>query len=217
MSGSLTRSVKLLTPPVVPMLFNGVRSRIKGRSDTVLFDGDDDLFKRTLAAAVNYAEYGCGKSTVWVAKNTTASIHSVDSNLHWIELVRKRIGDRAADLRWVDCGPLGDWGAPISFQKRENFKEYAQWAWSGDIKPDTILIDGRFRVCCFLTSLKFADEGTRILFDDYTNRPHYQIAEEFVPRHETCGRQCLFIVPRKDRLDYAELDRMIEKFEYVTN
>ena len=33
--------------------------------------------------------------------------------------------------------------------------------------PDLILIDGRFRVCCFLSSLKYGNVGTKILFDDY--------------------------------------------------
>ena len=32
---------------------------------------------------------------------------------------------------------------------------------------DCVLVDGRFRVCCFLTSLKNAEQGTRIIFDDY--------------------------------------------------
>jgi len=41
--------------------------------------------------------------------------------------------------------------------------------------------------------LKFADAGTRILFDDYTNRPQYHIAENYVPRVRVCGRQCLFV------------------------
>ena len=39
--------------------------------------------------------------------------------------------------------------------------------------------------------------------------------EEFVDRIETCGRQCLFIVPPKDKIDIQYIDKMIEKFEYV--
>ena len=29
----------------------------------------------------------------------------------------------------------------------------------------------------FLQALKFAEEGTKILFDDYTDRPHYHFRE----------------------------------------
>jgi len=70
----------------------------------------------------------------------------------------------------------------------------------GAVKPDLVLIDGRFRLACFFHSLLAAAPGTPILFDDYTNRPHYQLVEEFCPISETEGRQALFRVP-------AELDR----------
>jgi hypothetical protein len=41
----------------------------------------------------------------------------------------------------------------------------------GAVKPDLVLIDGRFRLACFLHPLLAAAPGTPILFDDYTNRP----------------------------------------------
>ena len=78
-----------------------------------------------------------------------------------------------------------------------------------------MLIDGRFRVCCFLTSLKFAKEGTKIIFDDYTTRRHYHIVEEHVSRAETCGRQCLFIVPPKSEIDFERLQKDIDAFRNV--
>ncbi len=180
-----------------------------------LFDGNDELFKRLLVSSSKYAEYGCGQSTIWVAENTKASIHSVDSNNDWINFCQKELGKRKATLQWVDCGVLGNWGRPLNYEKRNNFSTYAQSIWNDDTPPDVVLIDGRFRVLCFLISLKYATEGTRIIFDDYINRPNYHIVEEFISRFEICGRQCLFIAPAKDSIDIELLDKMISKFEYV--
>jgi hypothetical protein len=39
-------------------------------------------------------------------------------------------------------------------------------------------------------------------FDDYTNRPHYHLVEEFCPIEQTEVRQELFLLP-------AELDREV--------
>ncbi len=183
----------------------------KGR----LFDGDDDMFIRLVGEAKDYGEFGSGKSTIWVAANTTANITSVDSSEEWIENVKQEIGVRKVNFKWVDCGKLANWGVPLGFEKRENFLGYAHKIWEDGTEFDHILIDGRFRVLCFLVALRNAKEGTRLIFDDYVDRPHYHIVEEFVNRDEVCGRQCLFIVPPKDKLDSANLDFLISKFEYL--
>ena len=180
-----------------------------------LFDGDDQLFKKIVPSIKCYAEYGCGKSTIWVANNSKALIYSIDTSQEWITSVRSEIGNREAVLKWIDCGELRDWGTPLTYEKRASFLRYAKSVWLDNFNPDTVLIDGRFRVLCFLNSLKYADEGTRIIFDDYIDRPHYHIVEEFVSRSEVCGRQCLFVVPPREDIDLALVDSMIEKFEYV--
>ena len=83
----------------------------------------------------------------------------------------------------------------------------------GPVKPDLVLIDGRFRVACFLHSLLAADAGTPLLFDDYTNRPHYHLVEEFCPIAQSEGRQALFRVP--EELDREVIGRELEGFLMV--
>lgn len=107
------------------------------------------------------------------------------------------------------------WGRPLSYDNRDGFQDYSDWMWRQAQKPDLVLVDGRFRVCCFLTALKYADEGTEILFDDYGSRRFYHIVEEFVRPSDACGRQRLFIVPRKSAIDQDELDANIRAFRYV--
>lgn len=120
------------------------------------------------------------------------------------------------NIHHLDLGPVGKWGRPLSYRYYENFNDYTDYLWRQTLKPDLVLIDGRFRVCCMLTCLKYADEGTRIIFDDYINRPYYhEFVEKYVNRHNECGRQCLFIVPPKSSLDICSLNKDIELFRFV--
>ena len=82
-------------------------------------------------------------------------------------------------------------------------------------KPDLVLIDGRFRVASFLTSLRECKVGTKIIFDDYEFRAHYHIVEDFIKPDRIFGPQAIFEVTSKDNLNFSALDKLINKFEYV--
>ena len=106
------------------------------------------------------------------------------------------------------------WGYPSTYRHRHRFRNYVHSPWQhSPVKPDLVLIDGRFRVACFLHSLLTAEAGTPILFDDYTNRPHYHLVEEFCPIEQTEGRQALFRVP--EELDRERIGKELEGFLMV--
>jgi hypothetical protein len=189
----------------------------KTKHDICLFDGDDELFKEILADTDVYAEYGVGLSTTWVLNNTNADVITTDTSTEWIDKIKQ---SNQANLErlityQVDVGVLKEWGRPTSYAKRENFVNYTDSVWRAHENIETVLIDGRFRVCCFLTSLKFAKQGTKIIFDDYINREHYHIIENYIQRDREYGRQCLFIVPEKDQLDMDAIDKDIDNFRHV--
>ena len=168
----------------------------------ILFDGDDTLFKKLILEVKIYFEYGCGKSTEYMYNKSNASIFSVDTSREWATKILNLSKDSNLDrlnIKWIDVGHVGDWGYPISFKKRQNFVEYANWFWNFGFKPDLVVIDGRFRVLCFLTSIKFAPIGTKIIFDDYINRPFYHVVEDFLKIKNTCGRQALFEVDQRSK------------------
>lgn len=170
---------------------------VKQLQATTLFDGDDGLFKELITNAQTYFEYGCGKSTEYVYKYAAASIFAVDTSHEWVSKMNSLKVEESPErlnLNWVDVGNVADWGNPTSFKMRQNFKKYAELLWLTKNSPDLVLIDGRFRVFCFLTSVKFAPVGTKILFDDYKDRPFYHVVEEFCKKIDTCGRQALFEV-----------------------
>ena len=210
----IKKVLRWITPPIIIIVFKRIYYRTN--NPNTLFDGSDKLFKDILTRNDTkiYAEYGCGKSTNWVLKNTSAKVFAVDTSFEWVKEVKKSNSENL-NIHYSDCGEVGAWGTPVDYSKRSNFSDYTDYIWKQADKPNVVLVDGRFRVCCFLTSLKYADEGTQIIFDDYTDRPYYHIVEKYVPRKREDGRQCLFIVPKKSEIDFEELDRDIAAFRHV--
>ena len=208
------RIVKLVCPPLLIIFFLKIGKIIFGKR---LFDGDDALFMREVSLCRIYGEYGCGQSTMYVLKHSGIHVYCAESSASWAMKFNHstdRNGSRRI-VQHIDLGETGDWGRPLSYSHRSQFSSYTDWIWSQDQKPDLVLIDGRFRVCCFLTSLKFANEGTVILFDDYRDRRHYHIVEKYVSPDETCGRQSKFIVPPRNKIDFDELEQDIASFRLV--
>lgn len=204
-----------LIPPIFIWLYRKITSTES--NPNILFDGDDALFKKIMQRVTLYGEYGCGKSTKWVLNNTSSKIMAVDTSQQWVDEVNSENvsnNDRLL-IKHVDLGAVGGWGRPIDYINRHGFAEYTDFMWKQAEKPNVILIDGRFRVCCFLTALKYANEGAYLLFDDYIGRPHYHVVEKYVERSEECGRQCLFIVPSADKIDFEALDKDIISFRHV--
>ena len=212
----LKEILKIFIPPFFFIPYQYLRKK-KYDNPNYLFDGDDALFKKLVKDIKVYGEYGCGKSTNWVLKNTSSKIVSVDTSSEYIEFVKKNNKKNAERLKivYIDLGPIKDWGWPINYNKSFNFDRYTDLIWQQNEKPELVLIDGRFRVCCFLTSLKYADEGTKIIFDDYITRPYYHFIEKYVDRIESFGEQCLFIVPSKSQINLNELNSDINNFRYV--
>ena len=203
MSNNTSGNFKKNDPEIDKKLSKSKSDELKNRlPNNTLFDGDDDLFKKLILEVKTYFEYGCGKSTEYMYKQSNASIFSVDTSKEWaaktLNLSKDSNHDRL-NVKWIDVGDVTDWGYPISFQKKQNFVQYANWFWNFRLRPDLVVIDGRFRILCFLTSIKFAPIGTKIIFDDYTNRPFYHVAEEFLKIKDTCGRQALFEVDERSK------------------
>lgn len=207
--------LKNITPPVLWNFLKIITPNMQTASnENQLFDGDDALFKELVNQVNFYGEYGVGQSTVWVSKNCSAHVYSVDTSKEWIDTVKSKLTpSKKFDIEWVDLGVLGDWGYPRTYEKRDDFHKYVESIWTKENKPELVLIDGRFRVCCFLYSLIHGSPGTKVIFDDYTNRPNYHVIEEFITPLKTNGRQALFVVP--ETLDIENVESVLNQFLYV--
>ena len=192
-------------------LSDGLKKQL---DEECLFDGDDYLFKRCLQSSKMYGEYGSGKSTIWVSENFRKTLkYSVDTSVQWVTRVNAQLGYDI--VKHVDVGDVGDWGRPKSYDFRRNFIRYAESLWIDESGYDLILVDGRFRVLCFLTCLLKCKDGTTIIFDDYRNRPHYHVVEEFLKPIDFCGRQALFKVENKSNFDLTAVEKERTLFSYV--
>lgn len=155
------------------------------------------VFDRLVANAACYLEYGAGASTLHAARIGARHIIAVDSSRSWAEAVRVRLDGAAhAEVLYCDIGAVGPWGRPVDKGGMHGYHAYMSSPWQAarrqGLAPTVVMVDGRFRVACFLYSLLCARPGTMILFDDYTNRPHYHVVEEFSRPCAFHGRLAVF-------------------------
>ena len=156
-------------------------------------------------------EYGSGGST-FLGAELGKTVISTESSCEWMMELVSSLGERNLLSKvmplWVDIGKTRVWGHPVDTSKRKNWPLYAKKPWmycqNKDISPDTILIDGRFRVSCFLASCQFTKKPIKILFDDFANRKKYHLVKElFEPVEVYDDRLAIFHVePNKIDADF---------------
>lgn len=143
-------------------------------------------------------EYGSGGSTVLALQLGVDRIFSVESDRAWAErlqtAVRADFPDHHCVVHPVDIGPTGTWGRTTDSSGHQRYHRYAAEIWDspGFVHPDVVLIDGRFRVACFLTTMLRCTRPVTVLFDDYGDRPEYHWVEEFFRPVQQEGRMALF-------------------------
>lgn len=159
-----------------------------------------EAFTQYLRGVSVYMEFGSGGSTLLAARSGVKEIISVDSHPKWAASIRRQTLASGANVHIAHCdiGPVGEWGMPTAWTGFRNFFRYPTLPWeiADDRKlvPQLILVDGRFRVACFLFSLLNARVGTPVLFDDYRDRPEYHIVEQYCGVREMRGRMAVFVV-----------------------
>ena len=148
-----------------------------------------------------FLEYGAGGSTVMAGEIGVDTIYSVESDRGFLDAVKGAVAETESNAslidHFVDIGPTVEWGNPKDSSKAADWPLYASSIWSrilegGTPQPDLVLIDGRFRVACFLAALHFSRPGTTILFDDYLDRPHYHVVEKYLKPVGHYGRMAEF-------------------------
>lgn len=127
---------------------------------------------------------------------------SVESDAEWLENLKASVNDIASTTTFIphhaDIGPTGEWGLPKGYSRWKNWPDYSRSVRRHPEfeQPDLILVDGRFRVSCFLTSLACCETPARLLFDDYGDREQYKICQDILPVSRMVGRMAVFdIVP----------------------
>lgn len=188
-------------------------------------DVSTPYFLERLQASHSYLEFGSGGSTFLAAK-LGKSFTTVESDRFFLKAVERKIEaagqpiDRSKQrLLHVDIGLTEAWGKPLFLKPTPSrlgkWKRYFTAPWEDGAKtcsPDLILVDGRFRVACALsTALHLADRSEwTLLFDDYVGRDHYQPVEQFLERVDLIGRMAVF--KQKSGVDRIALSEALVHF-----
>jgi hypothetical protein len=165
------------------------------------------FFAKRIERTKSYLEYGSGGSTILACRFVDCLV-SIDSDARFLGAVQRIAGQLARRpprlvLTYVDIGVTGEWGVPVfkklTAARRAKWRAYPLAGWGQMLpgQPDTILIDGRFRVACVLNALLQLEDGSpcQILVDDYFGRDHYKLIEKHARLLARAGRMAVFEKP----------------------
>ncbi|WP_429127332.1 hypothetical protein [Aeromonas media] len=175
-----------------------------------------EYIERTYAKHEVILEYGSGGSTLLAAKRGKQVI-TTETDPRWLlELMgayreQKLPGDIIPI--WSDIGETKEWGYPIDESQFKHWPDYSQRPWrychEHQLKPDLILIDGRFRVASFLTTCINVSKTTTVLFDDFVEREHYHFVKQLFEPVQIIGeRMAVFKVRPKKVSSHLLLENM---------
>ena len=143
-------------------------------------------------------EYGSGGSTVLAAEMAGKTVFSVESDAEWLESLAGYFALHPPlaklHLHHGDIGKTKVWGQPQSDKFFRKWPNYPNTVWDLPefLHPDLVLIDGRFRAACFLTTLFRITRPVTVLWDDYRDRPPYHLVEQLVKPVRIVGRMARF-------------------------
>jgi len=163
-----------------------------------------EFLSTAMRSCQTYLEYGSGGSTIMASRFPIKNIISVESDASWLKAVEEKFKSTSSNKNnlsplHINIGPTKSLGYPIDDSNWKEYWRYPITPWEHCKKlgaePDLVLIDGRFRLACFLATLLNAPAGCQILFDDYSDRPHYHLAENFLTPITQIDRMTVFVVP----------------------
>lgn len=172
------------------------------------------LFDSLISCSRRYVEFGTGGSTCQAAATNKEWIISVDSSAEWLSKVAAQCNG-SVKLLHADIGMVGDWGTPIDVNRRPDWPSYHERPW---LEPeatdgDFYLIDGRFRVACFIQAiLRSARMDAIFAIHDFSCRPHYHVILPFVREIAASGQLSAFV--RRRDLDRDAASAVLEKHRY---
>jgi hypothetical protein len=182
------------------------------------FDDETKLmFGQLISRSICYLEFGSGGSTIYALKKTNvAHVYSVESDALFLEEIQNVLTEiersRLTNVH-IDIGETGSCGFPVDESGIHNYWSYPSTVWGmiadQSHHPDLILIDGRFRVACFLISLLHARANTTIIFDDFYDRDHYHLVQRFLEPTQRVGRAAIFRTNEHLKIDTKILDQIV--------
>ncbi|MFG1463513.1 hypothetical protein V5F77_11500 [Xanthobacter sp. DSM 24535] len=177
------------------------------------------LFESLLRCARNFVEFGAGGSTLFAAGLVKETIISLDSSKEWLDRV---LDDCVAfkapilpKLIYIDIGETKEWGFPKDESARDRWPDYYTKIWSveGAKEADLYLVDGRFRVACFMQTLLNAPPHALIAIHDFANRANYHVVREVAD--ERASAENFSVFTRKVNFDHALAEDILNRHKLI--
>jgi hypothetical protein len=203
---------------VVKRIFQSDRTELSGYKVRMLW-AEAALFDKYLNNAIKYLEFGSGGSTLAaLSKSNVAEVVSVECSKGWFDKMREydliKGSEKIGRLTFVhaDIGDTLNWAIPKVFSRTKwaavSSAVYDQYP---NFIPDTILIDGRFRVACALMVLiKF--KNVTISIHDFWSRPYYHVLLEYLDVIEQADD--LGVFKPKENISSASILSDYEAYKY---
>ena len=160
----------------------------------------NNFFKKKIKKSNLIFEYGAGNSTHFMEKNKLNYI-SIESKKNIFNDLRKN----KLNVSLFSLGITKRYSIPyfIKLNKKKIIRYANSIYYFKKIKPDLILIDGRFRVMCFFSVMFFLKKKkfhkTNVIIDDF-NRKEYSIINHY------------FKVIKVGRIGVAKISNQKKKF-----
>mgnify|MGYP001325936108 CR=1 FL=1 len=179
------------------------------------------LLQSCLHAAQNYLEFGSGASTIHASHvPTIRHIDSVDSSGKYIdehlrpnEAISSALSAGRLEFHVVDIGETSKWGYPIDKSKKHLWPTYSNGVFARPSHHDLVLVDGRFRVACTLSSILSTPDDCRILVHDFWDRPQYHIVSKYLETVDRVDTMGLF--RKRPGVDARKLRSLLERYQYL--
>ncbi len=157
---------------------------------------ETDMLAAFMCCAGAYVEFGAGGSSVMASGLVRESIVSVDSSQEWLDKVAEACASRLVRPRGIlaDIGPTAGFGHPQGDAHRDRWANYHTGVWTDGrlSNADLYLIDGRFRVACFLQAILRCRETSVVLIHDFQNRAEYHVVRGFASELARCENLSAF-------------------------
>ena len=191
-----------------------------------LLENDKKMFYKYLDKCSIYFEYGSGGSTYnALIRDNVKKIYSVESDYKWLTKLKDIIAEKI-DIKkknkfisfFNEMDTQSEtWGYPgknATIAQKIKYSNYILDLDETEQKNiDLILIDGRFRVASCLKCFDVINDDCLIAFDDFLNRPEYNIILDFFNIIDSTSDKRMVIL--KKNLNVNVPKQLIQKYELV--
>ena len=170
------------------------------------------LFASFLRSSDDYLEFGSGGSTCTAARSVRNSVTTVDSSAQWLRDVERACAGEDCRVKpvtvHVDIGPTGAWGRPADPATQVRWPSYyeAVWELPASSDADLYLVDGRFRVACFMRTLLNCRADALIMIHDFASRAQYHVIRQVAREVASAEDFSVFVsIPGQSRADIRRI------------